>query len=73
MIYSYKDKYLFTGTIRRDGSSAFGRTNRWGTFPSASVAWRLNEESFIKNLNIFSNLKFRIGWGKTGSSYGDGF
>ena len=72
LIYSYKDKYLFTGTIRRDGSSAFGRTNRWGTFPSASVAWRLNEESFIKNLNIFSNLKFRIGWGKTGSSYGDG-
>ncbi len=65
--YSYLDKYLMTLTVRQDGSSRFGSDQRWGTFPSGSLAWRLYEESFIKNLNLFSNLKFRIGYGRTGN------
>lgn len=68
--YSYDSKYLFQATVRRDGSSAFGKNNRWGTFPSASVAWRMNEESFIKNLNIFDDLKFRVGYGVSGNTLG---
>ncbi|MDR2917563.1 MAG: TonB-dependent receptor [Tannerella sp.] len=68
--YSYNSKYLFQTTVRRDGSSAFGKNNRWATFPSASVAWRLTEESFIRNLNIFDDLKFRVGYGVSGNSFG---
>lgn len=68
--YSYNSKYLFQATIRRDGSSAFGKNNRWATFPSASVAWRASEESFIKNLNVFDDLKFRVGYGVSGNSLG---
>ena len=66
--YSLKDRYLLTATVRRDGSSNFGAGNRYGIFPSVSLAWRLMEESFIKNLNIFSNLKLRAGWGQTGNA-----
>lgn len=66
--YSFLDRYLITATIRRDGSSKFGAGNRFGNFPSASFAWRASEEDFIKNLNIFSNLKLRVGWGQTGNS-----
>lgn len=65
--YTLMDKYLATVTIRRDGSSRFGANNRWGTFPSGSLAWRMSEEDFIKNLNIFSNLKLRVGFGVTGN------
>ncbi len=65
--YSYSDKYLFTFTLRRDGSSRFGADYRWGSFPSAAVAWRLDKEDFIQNLNLFSNLKLRLGYGKTGN------
>ena len=61
------DKYLATVTVRRDGSSRFGANNRWGTFPSGSLAWRMSEEDFIKNLNIFSSLKLRTGFGVTGN------
>jgi len=68
--YSYKSKYLFQATVRRDGSSAFGKNNRWGTFPSVSLAWRLYEEDFIKNLNIFDDLKLRVGYGVSGNSLG---
>lgn len=68
--YSYNSKYMFQATVRRDGSSAFGKNNRWGTFPSASVAWRLSEEGFIKNLNVFDDLKFRVGYGVSGNSLG---
>lgn len=68
--YSYNSKYMFQATVRRDGSSAFGKNNRWGTFPSASVAWRLSEENFIKNLNVFDDLKFRVGYGVSGNSLG---
>lgn len=68
--YSYNSKYLFQATVRRDGSSAFGKNNRWGTFPSASIAWRMSEEAFIKNLNVFDDLKFRIGYGVSGNTLG---
>jgi len=68
--YDLMDKYLFQATIRRDGSSAFGENVRWGTFPSASVGWRLMEEPFIKNLNVFDNLKIRAGYGTSGNSAG---
>ncbi|OAV69108.1 Outer membrane cobalamin receptor protein, SusC/RagA family [Bacteroidales bacterium Barb6XT] len=66
--YALLDRYLLTGTVRRDGSSNFGAGNRYGVFSSASFAWRLSEEEFIKNLNIFSNLKLRLGWGQTGNA-----
>ncbi|MBP7179578.1 MAG: TonB-dependent receptor [Dysgonomonadaceae bacterium] len=68
LIYSLKDRYIFTGTVRRDGSSNFGVGKRWGVFPSAALAWRLSEEEFIKNLDVFSNLKLRLGWGQTGNA-----
>jgi TonB-linked SusC/RagA family outer membrane protein len=66
--YSLKDRYLLTATIRHDGSSNFGAGNRFGTFPSASVAWRAAEEAFMKDQAIFSNLKVRLGWGQTGNA-----
>ncbi|MFX1704460.1 TonB-dependent receptor [Chitinophaga sp. CC14] len=65
--YSLKDKYLATVTVRRDGSSKFGGNKRFGIFPSGSLAWRAGEEEFIKDLNIFSNLKVRGGYGVTGN------
>lgn len=68
--YSYAGKYLFQATVRRDGSSAFGKNNRWATFPSASVAWRVSEESFIKDLHVFDDLKLRAGYGVSGNSLG---
>lgn len=68
--YSFNSKYLFQATIRRDGSSAFGVNNRWGTFPSASLAWRVTEEGFMKNQNVFDDLKFRVGYGVSGNSLG---
>lgn len=68
--YAFNSKYMLQATVRRDGSSAFGKNNRWATFPSASLAWRLSEEGFIKNLNIFDDLKFRVGYGVSGNSFG---
>lgn len=68
--YAFDSKYLFQATVRRDGSSAFGANNRWATFPSISAAWRLSEESFIKDLNVFDDLKFRVGYGVSGNSLG---
>ncbi|MFT3794037.1 SusC/RagA family TonB-linked outer membrane protein [Flavobacterium sp.] len=71
--YSYDGKYLFTGTIRRDGSSRFGDNNKWGTFPSASVAWNISKEEFMKSTeNWLNNLKFRVGYGVTGNQDGIG-
>lgn len=69
-MYSLKDRYILTGTIRRDGSSNFGAGNRWGTFPSAAAAWRISEEDFMKDVSAISNLKLRLGWGRTGNSGG---
>ncbi|OKZ04574.1 MAG: SusC/RagA family protein [Bacteroides sp. 41_26] len=65
--YNYKSKYLATVTVRIDGSNRFGKNNKWGVFPAGSVAWRASEEDFIKNLNVFSNLKVRFGYGMAGN------
>jgi TonB-dependent starch-binding outer membrane protein SusC len=65
--YSFADKYLLTISYRADGSSVFGANNKWGFFPSGSLAWKINEESFIKDLNIFSELKLRGSWGIIGN------
>lgn len=67
--YGFDNRYLFTATIRRDGSSRFGPENRFGTFPSFSAAWRLSEEDFFKNSSqrLFSEIKIRGGYGETGS------
>ena len=70
--YTYKDRYLFTGTIRRDGSSRFGDNKKYGTFPSASVAWRISKESFFKDLSFFDDVKIRAGYGTTGNQNGIG-
>lgn len=68
--YSYKSKYLLQATVRRDGSSAFGVNNRWGTFPSVSASWRIIEEDFMKDQNVFDDLKLRVGYGVSGNSLG---
>ena len=65
--YSYSDKYLLTFTLRQDGSSRFGADHRWGSFPSGAVAWRIDREGFMENQKLFSNLKLRLGYGKTGN------
>jgi TonB-linked SusC/RagA family outer membrane protein len=65
--YSYKDKYLLTTNLRYDGSSRFSSDNRWGWFPSAAVAWRISKEDFMATSSLFSDLKLRVGWGKTGN------
>ncbi|MVN92818.1 SusC/RagA family TonB-linked outer membrane protein [Mucilaginibacter sp. HME9299] len=70
--YSYKDKYLVQGSVRRDGSSVFGVNNRWGYFPSGSVAWRITQEDFMKSQSLFSELKLRASYGVTGNSFGIG-
>ena len=65
--YTLKDRYLLTASIRSDGSSKFTTKNKWATFLSAALAWRASEEKFIKDLNIFSNLKLRVSYGETGN------
>lgn len=64
--YTLLDRYLFTFTLRNDGSSRFSKDNRWGVFPSVALAWRLNEEAFLKDTKWLSDLKLRLGWGITG-------
>ena len=66
--YNLGDKYLLTATVRADGSSKFSDNNKWGFFPSLSAAWRMGEEAFIKNLNLFSDLKLRVGYGMAGNN-----
>ena len=70
LIYSLFDRYILTATVRRDGSSNFSKGNRWGTFPSAAIAWRIKEEAFLKDVDAISNAKVRIGWGQTGNPGG---
>lgn len=65
--YSFKNKYLVTGTLRSDGSSKFGENNKYAMFPSLALGWRLSEEDFIQESDIFSNLKLRLGYGITGN------
>lgn len=66
--FSFRDKYIITASLRRDGSSRFGPLSRWGTFPSAALAWRIYDESFMQGLQrVFSDLKLRVGYGITGN------
>ncbi len=65
--FDYKDKYYLTATVRRDGSSRFGDGNKYGTFPSASAAWRITEESFLNDSETINDLKLRLGYGITGN------
>ena len=67
LFYSYNDRYLLTATLRRDGSSKFADGNRWGWFPSAAVAWKASNESFLKDNPSIYNLKLRLGWGTVGN------
>lgn len=64
--YTLMNKYLLTATVRRDGSSRFHPDNRWGIFPSFALAWKIKEESFLKNVGAVSELKLRLGYGQTG-------
>ncbi len=65
--YDYDDRYLFTATVRVDGSSRFGPNNKWGTFPSFSAGWRISNESFMANATFIDDLKLRGSWGQLGS------
>jgi TonB-linked SusC/RagA family outer membrane protein len=65
--YNFLNRYIVEATVRRDGSSKFGPKQKWGTFPSASAAWKMSEEDFIKNLNVFDQLKLRVSWGVSGN------
>ncbi|MBR6827242.1 MAG: SusC/RagA family TonB-linked outer membrane protein, partial [Prevotella sp.] len=65
--YTYNEKYLASLTLRRDGSSRFGKNNQYGTFPSASAGWRISEEKFMKGFSWLDNLKLRYSWGQTGN------
>ncbi|ALI97847.1 SusC/RagA family TonB-linked outer membrane protein [Rufibacter tibetensis] len=66
--YNFADRYLFGFTVRRDGSSRFGSDTKWGTFPSASVGWRVSEEAFFDNVPVINDLKFRGSWGISGNN-----
>jgi len=68
--YSYESRYMLTATLRRDGSSKFGDNNKWGTFPSISVAWGISEEEFLKDIKCINDLKLRVGYGITGNQAG---
>ena len=70
--YSFNSRYMLQATVRRDGSSVFGKDNQWGTFPSVSVAWNITEEEFMKNQNVLDNLKLRLGYGVSGNAMGFG-
>ncbi|TWR27276.1 SusC/RagA family TonB-linked outer membrane protein [Mucilaginibacter achroorhodeus] len=65
--YSYKDRYIITGTIRRDGSSKFGTNHKYGNFPAAAVKWRISNEDFMPKGGFFDDLALRVNWGKTGN------
>lgn len=66
--FNFRDKYLLTGTVRRDGSTKFGEDNKYAVFPSLALAWNISNEDFLHNSRLISNLKLRLGWGKTGNS-----
>ncbi len=70
--YSYNSRYMLQASIRRDGSSVFGKEHRWGTFPSVSAAWNITEEPFMKNQTLFDQLKLRVGYGVSGNAMGFG-
>lgn len=68
--YGYQERYMVTATVRRDGSSKFGANHKWGTFPSASAAWGISQESFMKDVTWVNDLKLRAGYGVTGNQDG---
>ena len=70
--YSFMDKYLITGTVRRDGSSRFAPGHQYGTFPSGSIAWRIKQESFLQNVDAISDLKIRGSYGQIGNQFNAG-
>ncbi len=70
--YDYKEKILLQASVRRDGSSVFGKNKEWGYFPAASIAWRISEEDFIKNISFINDLKLRLSYGETGNAFGLG-
>lgn len=70
--YTFNSRYMLTATMRRDGTSRFSKDNRWGTFPSVALAWRVSEEDFLKNNAVLSNLKLRASYGVTGQQDGIG-
>ena len=65
--YNYDNRYLFTATVRADGSTVFSSNKKWGFFPSFSAAWRVSEEAFMKDVKWISNFKIRLGWGTVGT------
>lgn len=65
--FNINDKYLITGTVRADGSSKFGKNNRYGVFPSVALAWNLHNEAFMSGSGLFDQFKLRLGWGQTGN------
>ncbi|HOY05485.1 MAG TPA: TonB-dependent receptor [Saprospiraceae bacterium] len=65
--YTYKNRYVVSGAVRRDGSSRFGPNNRWGVFPSVSAAWNISNERFFEDINFVSSLKVRASWGRLGN------
>ena len=66
--YKFNEKYLMTVTLRQDGSSVLAKDHQWGVFPSVALAWRMNEENFLKNVEQLSNLKLRLSYGISGNS-----
>ena len=66
--YNYKDKYLLSASIRREGSSRFGANHKWGLFPALSAGWRVSGEDFMKNVSWVNDLKLRLGFGVTGNN-----
>lgn len=65
--YTLMDKYIMNIAVRRDGSSRFGKNNKWGTFPSIALAWRINQEEFLRNVSWIDNLKLRLSYGIVGN------
>lgn len=68
--YNYKEKYMFSGSLRYDGCSIFGADNKWGVFPAVSAGWMISNENFFKKLNLpwWNTLKFRVSYGETGNN-----
>ncbi|MDQ1770662.1 SusC/RagA family TonB-linked outer membrane protein [Labilibaculum sp. A4] len=71
--YSFANKYLFMASLRREGSSRFGKDHKWGNFPGVSLGWRMSEEDFVKEINWIDNLKLRAGFGVTGTNVADSY
>lgn len=66
--YSYKDRYMLTGSVRHEGSSKFGKNHRWGTFWAVSGGWRISNEAFLRDVSFLDDLKVRVGYGVTGNN-----